>query len=194
MLASSRIRIGVVFAKIDECATLVRNPGDIQNQLLFTGSAGRTSLLDAVYLALQYSKSARNPRRALLVISDGGENQSRYTENEIRRLIEEGDTWIYAIGIYEHRTPILPEEELGGPALLTRLAEATGGRQFEVRNLSDLPQVAAKIGLALRNQYLLAFRPGDGDRDGRYHRLQVKLMPSGHFRVSAKPGYYAPSR
>ena len=170
------------------------NPGDIQDQLLFTNSSGKTALLDAVYLALQCARSARNSHRALLVISDGGENDSRYTQDELVRIIEEADTWIYSIGIYERSGQILPEEESGGPALLTRLAEATGGRQFEVRTPRDLPQVAAKIGLALRSQYVLAFKPPDAARDGKYHRVQVKLVTPGHFHLCAKPGYYAPTQ
>ncbi|HTX40112.1 MAG TPA: VWA domain-containing protein [Bryobacteraceae bacterium] len=169
------------------------NPGDIQSRLPFTDSWGRTALLDAAYLALQYSTRARNVRRALLVISDGGENNSRYTENEIRRLVAEGGAWIYTIGTFDRRTPILPEEEVGGPALLTRLASETGGRDFEVHDLSDLPRVAAKIGLALRNEYVLAFRPEERSGDGRYHRLQVKLVKPGHYHISSRPGYYAPA-
>src|SRR6266404_1014106 len=103
---------------------------EIQNRLTFTQSKGRTALLDAVYMALHKMKKAKNPRKALLIISDGGDNSSRYTESEIKNLVREADVQIYAIGIFEPassrgRTP----EELSGPSLLTEIAEQTGGRQ-----------------------------------------------------------------
>ncbi|MEI9976019.1 MAG: hypothetical protein WDO73_30555 [Ignavibacteriota bacterium] len=106
-----------------------------------------TALLDAIYLSLHEMKKAKNPRKALLIISDGGDNNSRYTESEIRNLVKEGDVQIYAIGIYEPissraRTP----EENNGPALLNDLAQQTGGREYQVENLSELPDIAAKIG------------------------------------------------
>ncbi len=107
-------------------------------------------------------KKAKNPRKALLIISDGGDNNSRYTESEIKNLVQEADVQIYAIGIYEPtatrgRTP----EEMAGPSLLTEIAEQTGGRQFPVDNLNELPDVAAKIGVELRNQYILGYTPSN---------------------------------
>ncbi len=116
------------------------NLEEIQNRLTFTQSKGRTALLDGVYLALRTMKKAHNPRKALIVISDGGDNSSRYTETEVKNLVKEADVQIYAIGIYEPaasrgRTP----EELAGPGLLTDISEPTGGRHFMVENLNELP-------------------------------------------------------
>src|SRR5581483_3874752 len=116
---------------------------EIQNRLTFTQSKGRTALLDAIYLALHEMKKAKNPRKALLLISDGGDNSSRYTEKEIKDLVKEADVQVYAIGIYEpsgarSRTP----EELAGPGLLTEIAEQTGGRQYAVDNLAELADIA----------------------------------------------------
>ena len=175
-----------------------RNLEEIQNRLAFTQSKGRTALLDAVYLALHEMKKAKNPRKALLLISDGGDNSSRYTETEIKNLVKEADVQIYAIGIYEAaggraRTP----EEGAGPALLTEIAEQTGGRQYEVDNLNELPDVAAKIGVELRNQYILGYSPKNLSRDGKYRRVQVKLVqPHGMplLRPFWKQGYYAPAQ
>ncbi|HVP48710.1 MAG TPA: VWA domain-containing protein [Bryobacteraceae bacterium] len=175
-----------------------RNLEEIQNRLTFTQSKGRTALLDAVYMALQEIKKARNPRRALLLISDGGDNSSRYTETEIKNLVKETDAQIYAIGIYEGmgargRTP----EEANGPALLTEIAEVTGGRQYAVDNINELPDVAAKIGVELRNQYVLGYSPQNKTRDGKYRRVQVKLVqPKGMplLRPFWKQGYYAPAQ
>ena len=171
---------------------------EIQNQLTFTQSKGRTALLDAIYLSLHEMKKARNPRKALLVISDGGDNDSRYTEGEIRNLVKEADTQIYAIGIYE---PIgarsRTAEELAGPGLLTDIAEQTGGRQYAVENLNELPDIASKIGVELRNQYILGYAPQNREHDGKYRRVQVKLVqPRGlpPLRAFWRLGYYAPSQ
>jgi VWFA-related protein len=171
---------------------------EIQNRLTFTQSKGRTALLDAVYLALHNMKKGRNPRKALLIISDGGDNSSRYTESEIKNLVREADVQIYAIGIFEQmasrgRTP----EELAGPGLLTEIAEQTGGRQFSVENLNELPDVAAKIGIELRNQYIIGYTPSNPERDGKYRRVQVKLVqPRGlpPLRAFWRLGYYAPTK
>jgi VWFA-related protein len=175
-----------------------RNLEEIQNRLTFTQSKGRTALLDAIYLALNEMKKAKNPRKALLIISDGGDNSSRYTEGEIRNRVKEADVQIYAIGIYESaggrgRTP----EESAGPAMLTEIAEQTGGRQYQVDNLNELPDVAAKIGVELRNQYILGYSPKNVARDGKYRKVQVKLVqPHGMpvLRPFWKQGYYAPAQ
>ena len=175
-----------------------RNLEEIQNKLAFTNSKGRTALLDAVYMALHEMKKARNPRKALLLISDGGDNSSRYSEAEIKAMVKEADVQIYAIGIYESaggrsRTP----EETSGPALLTEIAEQTGGRQYQVDNLNELPDVAAKIGVELRNQYILGYSPKNLTRDGKYRKVQVRLVqPHGMpvLRPFWKQGYYAPAQ
>jgi VWFA-related protein len=174
-----------------------RNTEDIQARLTFTNSKGRTALLDGVYLAMNQMKKAHNPRKALLVISDGGDNSSRYTESEIKNAVREGDVQIYGIGIFEpiasrSRTP----EELAGPGLLSEVAEQTGGRSFPVENLNELPDVAAKIGIELRNQYMIGYTPKNQDRDGKYRRILIKLVqPRGLPPLKAffRLGYYAPT-
>jgi VWFA-related protein len=171
---------------------------EIQNRLTFTQSKGRTALLDALYMGLTEMRKAKNPRKAVLVISDGGDNNSRYTEGEIKNLVKEADVQIYAIGIYEAmmargRTP----EEAAGQGLMTEIAEQTGGRQYPVENLNELPDIAAKIGMELRNQYMLGYSPANQDRDGKYRKVQVKLVqPRGlpTLRAFFKMGYYAPER
>jgi Ca-activated chloride channel homolog len=187
--------------QFNDTASLVepftRNLEEIQNRLTFTQSRGRTALLDAIYLALHEMKKAQNPRKALLVISDGGDNSSRYTETDIKNLVKEADVQIYAIGIYEpiasrSRTP----EELSGPGLLTEISEQTGGRQYPVENLAELADIAAKIGVELRNQYVIGYSPHNQERDGKYRRVEVKLnQPRGlpPLRAYWRHGYYAPS-
>jgi VWFA-related protein len=173
------------------------NLEEIQNRLAFTQSRGQTALLDAVYLGLHEMKKAKNPRKALLLITDGGDNNSRYTETEIRGLVREADVQIYAMGIFEGgsnrgRTP----EEAAGPGLLTEIAEQTGGREYPVEDMNEMPDIAAKIGTELRNQYLIGFRPENQERDGKYRKVMVKLVqPRGMplLRAFFRQGYYAPS-
>jgi len=168
----------------------------IQSRLTFLQSKGGTSLLDGVYLTMSEMKKAHNGRKAILIISDGGDNSSRYTESEVKNFVREADVQIYAIGIYESpagrsRTP----EELAGPVLLANLTESTGGKHFAVENLSDLPNVAAKIGLELRNQYLLTYRPKNTARDGKYRKLEVKLVNvSKIVPLRYRLGYFAPAQ
>jgi VWFA-related protein len=174
------------------------NTEEIQNRLTFTQAKGRTALLDGVYLALNQMKKARNTRKAILILSDGGDNSSRYTESEIKNLVREADVQIYAIGIFE---PVSARgrtaEELSGPGLLSEMAEQTGGRHFPIENLNDLPDVAGKIGMELRNQYVIGYVPTNGNRDGKYRRVQVKLVqPRGlpPLRPFWRQGYYAPAQ
>ena len=174
------------------------SPEEIQNRLTFTQSKGRTALLDAVYLALHNMKKGRNPRKALLIISDGGDNSSRYTESEVKNLVREADVQIYAIGIFESpgnrgRTA----EELAGPGLLSEISEQTGGRAYAVDNLNELPDIATKIGVELRNQYLIGYSPANAERNGKYRRVRVQLVqPRGLPPLKAywRLGYYAPTQ
>jgi len=172
------------------------DPTELQNKLNFTEAKGRTSLFDAMYLGLHEMSKAKYARKVLLVISDGGDNHSRYSERDIKRAVQESDVQIYAIGIYEpyssrSRTP----EELAGPSLLTEIAESTGGRQFPVENLNDLPDIARKIGRELRSVYVLGYNPSNETRDGKWRKIQVKLQaPRGlpPLQLFNKAGYYAP--
>jgi Ca-activated chloride channel family protein len=170
---------------------------DLQSRMMMTVPKGRTALLDAIYLGLSQMRGARNAKRALLILSDGGDNHSRYSENDIKRLVKEADTQLYAVGIfdplgYRNRTP----EELNGPSLLGEVTEMTGGRVFAVEKLEELPDIATKIGMELRNQYVIGYRPSNKTHDARWRKVKVKLRaPKGlpPLSVYAKTGYYAPS-
>ena len=176
-----------------------RETEEIQNRLTFVQSKGRTALLDSVYLAINEMKNhSANPRKALVIISDGGDNSSRYTESEIKNLVREADVQIYAIGIFE---PVSSRgrtaEELAGPSLLNEIAEQTGGRHFPVENLNELPDIAAKIGIELHNQYVLGYVPSNREKDGKYRHVSVKLVqPRGlpPLRAFWRLGYYAPTQ
>ena len=170
---------------------------DLQSRLMLTSSKGRTALLDAIYLGLSQMRGAHNAKRALLILSDGGDNHSRYQESDIKRLVKEADTQLYAIGIFdplEYRGRTF--EELNGPSLLSEITEMTGGRIFAASNLNELPDIATKIGLELRNQYILGYRPSNKTRDGRWRKIKIKLRaPRGlpPLSVYSKTGYYAPA-
>ena len=171
---------------------------ELQTRMMFTASRGRTALLDAVYLGLSQMRGAHNAKRALLIISDGGDNHSRYNENDIKNFLKEADCQLYAIGIYD---PIgirsRTNEELNGPSLLSEMTEMTGGRVFPVGNLGELPDIAAKIGMELRNQYVLGYKPSNAQRNGIWRKIKVKLKPPKGLpplNVFAKTGYYAPTQ
>lgn len=166
---------------------------DIRARMIDTPAKGETALLDAIYLGMNEMKHARYERRALLVISDGGDNHSRFTEEEVRSRLEEADTQLYAVGVYDGFYPT-PEEQRG-PELLNSLADITGGRAFTITNPNDLPDVATKIGTQLRNEYVVGYVPDQAKRDGKWHKIQVKLHPPKGLpplTVTAKKGFYAP--
>ena len=166
---------------------------EIQGKLIYAVPRRMTALLDAIYMGVTKMRQAKYAKKALLIISDGGDNHSRYTENEIKALVKEADVMVYAIGIYDRYFPT--EEERLGPALLGEVAELTGGRAFTVENPNDLADVATKIGVELRNQYVLGYRPTKVVRDGKWRKIKVKLLPPKGLpplRVYARTGYYAP--
>ena len=162
---------------------------DIESALMTIQPKGWTALLDAIHLSLSRMKKARNPRRALVVLSDGGDNNSRYSQSEIRTLLRESNVSLYAIGILGHMVTA------GAMKLLSNLAEETGGRLFPVHNLNQLPDAIAKLNAALRDQYVLAYYPTNSTKDGKYRRVQVRVaappdLPFLH--ASWRLGYYAP--
>jgi Ca-activated chloride channel family protein len=177
---------------------LTSNGDEIRNRLIFTQAKGATALLDAIYLAMSQLKKARNSWKAVLIISDGGDNASRYTEREVKNAVLESDSQLYAIGILEPleargRTP----EEANGPELLRGLAEQTGGRAYAAVNPTELPDIAAKIGIEFQNEYVLYYSPKNFAHDGKYHRVQVKLakragLPA--LRTAFRTGYFAPAQ
>jgi Ca-activated chloride channel homolog len=166
---------------------------DIQARLATVQSGHRTALLDAIYYGVAKMKDARNERKALLIVSDGGDNRSRYTEGEVKSQVRESDTEIYSMGIFDAyaATP----EERTGPILLNDLCEETGGRMFRVDDLSEMGDIAEKISTELRNQYVIAYTPKEIHRDGKWRRVKVKLSPPQGLpplTVHARTGYYAP--
>jgi len=179
----------------EETSDFTQSIEDLQGRLVFTVPKGRTALLDAIYLGVSKMRQAKYPKKSLLIISDGGDNHSRYTEGEIKSLVKEADTMVYSIGIYDHY--FATEEERLGPQLLGDISELSGGRAFTIDNPNDLSDVATKIGIELRNQYVLGYRPKNPGHDGKWHKIRVKLLPPKGLpplHVYAKTGYYAASQ
>jgi len=164
---------------------------DIEKELVFTQPKGRTSLLDAIYMGLHKMKDAKYGKKALLIISDGGDNHSRYDERDVKSLAKESDVMIYSIGTFDRYVPTV--EEMRGPSLLTELAEPTGGRAFILDNPNEMPTVAHRIGMELRTQYVLAYRPQGSLLDGKWRKIRVRLKLPRKFaflQAHAKSGYY----
>ncbi len=170
----------------------------VEDDLLFQKAGGRTALLDAIYMGLQEMKKSTLNRKALLIISDGGDNHSRYTIRDIKRAVQESDVQIYSIGVFEplslrDRTP----EEAAGPSLLSEISRMSGGRMFSVEDPDELPDIAEKISIELRNEYVIGYKPSNLVRDGRWRRIKVKLDPPRGLpplQVYARTGYYAPTQ
>ena len=170
---------------------------DIDDALRNAKPGGLTAMLDAIHLALREMKKAKNSRKAIVIISDGGDNHSKFTSKEIESLVREADVQIYAMGVFD---PILSfgsaPEEVSGPKLLSEIATQTGGRAFSASLTSDLPSVASRIAVELRNQYVLGYYPKNAAKDGKYRNVEIKLVqPKGVLPLKAhwRLGYYAVS-
>jgi Ca-activated chloride channel family protein len=182
----------------DRPAILVDYTSDVEDvdaRMVMLRPEKRTALIDAIYLGVNKLKTAKYERKALLVISDGGDNRSRYTNGELQRAIRESDVQIYAIGIFDAYAPT--EEEQNGPMLLHDISEATGGRMFSVVDIDDLGDIAERISEELRSEYVIGYSPSDRRRDASWRKLKVRLVPPPGLpamTVHSREGYYAPSQ
>jgi len=156
----------------------------IEEALPTIQAKGWTALYDAIYLGMNHMKRASRERKALLVVSDGADNRSRYHEREIKRLVQEGDVRIFAISIQDKS----PE--------LEKLAEESGGRAFRVKKLDDLSDVVLKISQDLHSEYVLGYSPANQVSDGKFRKLKVQTLPGTNgtlMRASWRRGYYGPA-
>jgi Ca-activated chloride channel family protein len=157
---------------------------------------GRTSLLDAIDVALGQMKKARNLRKALVIVSDGGDNFSRRSAGQVKNALLESDVQLYSMGIFDADSRKHTAEEREGPKLLDDLATHTGGKNYSVDRLEELPAISVRISRELRTEYLLGYAPASAARDGKYHRVRVSLAIPGEvrrFHTSYRQGYYAPA-
>ena len=168
---------------------------DVEARMVMLKPENRTALIDAIYLGVDKLKQAKYERKALLIISDGGDNRSRYTEGELRRVVRESDVQIYSIGIFDQYAPTTEEQQ--GPILLNDICEMTGGRMFRVLDIGDLGDIASRISAELRNEYVIGYRPTEVKQDGNWRKLKIRLVPPPGLpalTVHNRQGYYAPSQ
>jgi Ca-activated chloride channel homolog len=170
----------------------------IAAQIAAARPSGMTAMLDAIHLAIAQIQHARNQRKALVVVSDGGDNFSRRSMRELRDTLIEGGVQVYALGVFDHDYAVKhTPEERKGPSLLDEVAVETGGRTFPVVSLDRLPDIGVEIARDLRNQYVLGYSPAGQTADGKFHRVNLKLTTpdaENKLRTYYRQGYYAPGQ
>jgi Ca-activated chloride channel family protein len=177
-------------------ATSAQSIETIENKLAEADPKGGTALYDAVYLGISRMKSAQHQRKALVIITDGGDNRSRYSLRETRDMVAEADVLTYGIGVFDDvpMNMFKTFEERMGRKWLSSITDATGGRAIAADDRKQIPEIAALISRELRNQYVLGYRPSNVARDGKWHKVQVMLTPSAaKLYVHFKQGYVAPA-
>jgi Ca-activated chloride channel homolog len=159
------------------------SPAEIEQEMAGVRAQGWTALYDGMYLGISHLKRSTYTRRALVVLTDGGDNNSRYTESELRRLVRESDARIFSVSV------------LGRSPSMERLAEESGGQVFHIRRLSELSDLAVALDAAIHDEYVVGFSTANQVRDGKYHTVRVEVaQPSDGSRLHAawRHGYYAP--
>ena len=186
---NSRARLKVPFT---------REWSSISSEIGTARASGMTALLDAIHLGVAQMRHAKNARKALVILSDGGDNFSRRNLRELRSTLLEADVQVYAMGVFDDDlTQKHPPEERNGPKLLDQVALDTGGRDFPLVSLDHLPDIGMQIARELRNQYVLGFSPATTVADGKYHRVDLKLAPpdsESELRAFYRQGYFAPGQ
>jgi Ca-activated chloride channel family protein len=169
--------------KAELLTPFTRNSDEISRQLSLPNAHGFTALLDAICLATQQMRRAANPRKAILVLTDGVDNNSRYSERELERLVREADVRVYALGLFQR------------PEFLEKLAADTGGRALWVRRLSELPDAIQTLSRQIRSEYAIGYISHRPENDGKYHKVRVEVEAPGGTRLpihtSWRHGYLA---
>ncbi len=166
----------------------------LQNRLIFTPAKGMTAMYDSVYLGLEKLKEGNNPKKALLLITDGEDNRSRYTFSNVKDFVKEQDVQIYGIGIVDDFNSQLGSGHTGR-AMVEELSDLTGGRAFFPDSVYDLEDICTKIAVELKNQYVIGYSSTNAAKDGKWRKLRLKINPPKglpHLNVRSKSGYYAP--
>ena len=166
----------------------------LTNKLTLVDPRGQTALYDASYLGVEKVKQGRHNKRALLLISDGQDNSSRYSYGELRKLLKEAGVQIYCIGIVEMAGGAGGTLDLQGQAILEEIAQVTGGKAFFPRSAAELEDATTRIALELRHQYSIGYTPTNVKRDGQWHKIKVQVKPPRglpSLKVQHKEGYYA---
>jgi len=185
----------VEFANRPEVASdFTTDISKLQSKIIFTPAKGMTAMYDAVYVGLEKLKTGNNPKKALLLITDGEDNRSRYTFQNVKEFVKEQDVQIYAIGITDEWNSQLSAGRTGR-AMLEELADLTGGRAFFPDSVYELEDICTKIAIELKNQYVIGYHSTNQAKDGKWRKLRLKVNPPKgiqHLNVKSKAGYYAP--
>ncbi|MCA1607071.1 MAG: VWA domain-containing protein, partial [Acidobacteria bacterium] len=170
-----------------------RDGNAVLDKLTFVQTRNNTALYDACYLGVEKVQRGAHPKRALLLISDGQDNNSRYTFNELRRLLKESDVTLYGVGILSGNDA---GSQMGmeGQGILDELASVSGGKAFFPRSNAEMDDIFEQIALELRHQYSIGYKPANFINDGRWRKIKVKVTPPRglpRLFVRSKEGYYA---
>jgi VWFA-related protein len=159
-----------------------RDTDEIQRQLSSIQTHGWTAMIDAIWLSVEQMRRSSNPRKVLLVLSDGGDNNSRYSEAELLSRVREADVRVYAIGLFQR------------PRYLEKLAEETGGSVVWVHKMSELPEAMETLSQQIRNEYVVGYFSNHAPNDGKYHKVRVEVQPPAglKLRTAWRRGYVAP--
>jgi Ca-activated chloride channel family protein len=170
-----------------------RNGDAVLDKLTFIQTKGQTALYDACYLGVEKVQRGAHPKRAIILISDGQDNNSRYNFGEVRKLLKESDVVLYGIGILGGSDPGSTEGMLG-QSILDELASVSGGKAFFPNSAAEMDEIFERIALELRHQYSIGYRPKSFANDGKWHKLKVKVTPPRglpRLFVRSREGYYA---
>jgi Ca-activated chloride channel family protein len=165
---------------------------EFENRLAFAAPSGSTALYDAVYLGMQQLRQAHNPRKALLLITDGEDNHSHYTFSDVKDVLRESDIQLYAIGVGGLPIATATKGHKSGRAVLEDLVDLSGGHAFFTTDSRKMEGISEKISEELRNQYVVGYVPTNSSKDGKWRKLSLKVNPSSKVGVHAKSGYFAP--
>jgi Ca-activated chloride channel homolog len=168
-----------------------RDSKAVLDKLTFVQTRGNTAFYDAVYLAAERVQRGAYPKRAVLVISDGQDNNSRYTFNDLRKMLKESDVAIYSVGIEESGNGSLAME---GSGILDEISGVSGGKAFFPRSNAEMDDIFEQIALELRHQYSIGYRPPNFVNNGKWRRIKVKVLPPRglpRLFVRSKEGYFA---
>jgi len=170
------------------------NGDALANKLTLVDPKGQTALYDAAYLGVEKVKQGRHSRNAILLISDGQDNSSRYTYGELHKRLKEAGVQIYCIGIVDMGGAAGGTLDMQGQAILEEIAQSTGGKAFFPKSGAELEEITTRIALELRHQYSIGYSPTNVKRDGQWHKIKISVKPPkgwSNLRVQHKEGYYA---
>ena len=176
----------------NKASDFTRDVDTMLGKTLFSNAGGSTALIDTVYAGLNQMRSASHPRRAILVISDGMDNHSRYTARELMAAAVEADLQIYSVSIYDpprNKKPIELQEERNGMSFLEELTRRTGGVRITVRDRTEITDAVTRIGRIMRDQYVIGFVPNPAGNSGKWHSIKVSVTTAGT-KAYARSGFY----